>query len=132
LVVVQLQETPGDMELDKALLGDKDAIYFWKEVIKGHFVVPLEDFRRVLFKYKEIDVPDLLDDSVTPEALVAYQKYWTLWIFAGGDEQTMSSFLNNNIIQIPQHNVITVERFGLFLAWFGPFDNFFKCHDGCC
>jgi len=53
----------------------------------------------------------------------SFQKYWGLWMFAGGDEQTYSAYMKDE--KPPKsERTISFQRFGLLLTWFGHFGKF--------
>jgi len=56
--------------------------------------------------------------------LEAYQKYWALWIFCGGDLKQLSAYTKDNLEPCNitnSHFTISLQRFGLLLIWFGHF-----------
>jgi len=54
----------------------------------------------------------------------AYQKYWSLWLFCGGDIGILTQYTKDGIQNVRSDSVITIQRFGLLLIWFGQFTSF--------
>jgi hypothetical protein len=121
LVVVQLREIPSQREISEILLKDMDAIQFWTTIANDKFEIPLEDFcQALLIKTGSPIVKKLTKSS----DLEAYQKYWGLWIFCGGDVKILSAYTKETLepFNIPNsYCMMSLHRFGLLLAWFGHF-----------
>jgi hypothetical protein len=125
LVAVQLHEIPSDIEIAEALYHEPEAIQFWKDLSNEKFEVPLEKFcEEVLVRMRLPIVKKITPGRVlTHIQLEAYQKYWSLWIFAGGDELTFSTYLKGE--EPPKSEcLISFQRFGMLLTWFGHFGKF--------
>jgi len=139
LVVIQLQQIPSMVEVTTSLLGDKEAIEFWLELSEEKFTTPLADFCESILRRHNLPLIKQLDKSThyTSTHLEAYQKYWLLWIFGGGDLVTFNYYVNssagaenssqNGITNLPPNysdaNVISVDKFGLLLS-FGEYKGF--------
>jgi len=126
LVVIQLQEIPSKMEVTTALLDDKDAIEFWLELSEEKFTTPLADFCESILRRNNLPLIKTLDKyTKNNNHLEAYQKYWLLWIFSGGDMVTFNNYVNPPTVpqNIDDTNTISVDKFGLFLS-FGGFKTF--------
>jgi hypothetical protein len=126
LVAVQMHEIPSEIEIGDALFNEAEAIDFWKNLAIERFEVPLEEFCEAVMKRMRIPVVKRLGEGA-PSAVntEAFQKYWSLWLFAGGDEQTFSAY-TKPIFKEPLKPEchISYQRFGFLLAWFGHFGKF--------
>jgi len=58
--------------------------------------------------------------------LEAYQKYWALWIFSGGDQSLITRYHDSiDVKDVPPSDcLISLQRFGFLLIWFGHFSTF--------
>jgi len=123
LVAVQMHEIPSQTEIAEILFNDKEAIEFWNKLASEKFEVPLEDFCEEMLKRFRLPVIKSLIHSDNPSHydIEGYKKYWGLWLFSGGDEQTFSDYTKNPLNQIHSECTISYHRFGLLLAWFGNF-----------
>jgi len=126
LVAIQLIEIPSRNEICTSLFGEEEAISFWRELGGDKFSVLLEDFCDCIFHRLRIPLIKKLqkNQKLNSQAEVeAYQKYWALWYFSGGDDKTFKDYLDEKR-ENRSENTITFERFGLLLAWFGHFGKF--------
>jgi len=124
LVAIQMKEIPSESEIAEALYNEPEAIDFWKGLSNQKFEVPLEMFCEAIMTRMKLPVVKKLLIGKTPSAnqLEAYQKYWSLWKFSGGDDQTFSAYQKD---EIPKSDrIISFQRFGLLLTWFGHFGKF--------
>jgi len=124
LNVIQMKEIPSLDEIKEALLDDEDAINFWLQKAKDQFEIPLEDFCQAVLKKNSLPIVKRRSEDLTYQQLESYQKYWSLWIFSGGDLNLLSLYAKNESIIPPSERFISVYRFGLLLTWFGQFKNF--------
>jgi len=118
LVVVQMREIPSQREIEEILLKDTEAIYFWSTIASDRFEIPLEDFCQALLRNNGSPV---VRKIIKGSELEAYQKYWSLWIFCGGDLKLLSAYINETHDIPNSHCMMSLHRFGLILIWFGHF-----------
>jgi len=127
LTAVQMTEIPSAMEISEALYGEPEAIEFWKEIANERFEIPLEKFCDEVFIWtKQSAIVKKLTPGKSASVLnlECYQKYWSLWLFAGGDEKYFTQYTNpNNSIPPESDCTISFQKFGLLLTWFGQFKN---------
>jgi len=125
LVAVQMMEIPSDKEIEEALFHEVDAIEFWKKIAGDKFEIPLECFCSGIMNRMRLPIVKKLGCSNSVLHLEAYQKYWSLWFFVGGDEQTFDSYTKDHLKYVSESECfISIQRFGLLLAWFGHFGKF--------
>jgi len=126
LVGIQMLEIPSQTEIAEALFHDKEAIEFWTALASERFEIPLEDFCEGMIRRARLPIVKSLDEDSfnSPIDIESYQKYWGLWLFAGGDEQTFSAYTKSPIVPPQMDCTITFHKFGLLLAWFGHFGKF--------
>eukprot|EP01124_Arcella_intermedia_P030226 TRINITY_DN6565_c0_g1_i2.p1 TRINITY_DN6565_c0_g1~~TRINITY_DN6565_c0_g1_i2.p1 ORF type:complete len:630 (-),score=149.67 TRINITY_DN6565_c0_g1_i2:8-1897(-) len=122
LFLVQLEEIPSSSYLENCLYGDKDAIDFWKSLSKETYFATVLDFCEAIIKNNSLPLVKKLPAQPSMDVLSAYQKFWILWIFSGGDPFSFSEFINYD--RPPSSSAeIQLEKFGLLLA-FGSFKAF--------
>jgi len=125
LVAIQMHEIPSQSEICEALLNDNEAIEFWNNLAGEKFEISLEDFCESIMKRTRLPIIKCLaNSSLSSMDIEGYQKYWGLWLFAGGDEQTFSFYTRNPINPPRSECTISFHRFGFLLAWFGHFGKF--------
>jgi len=126
LTVIQMKEIPSIVEIKDALLHDVDAINFWTTIARDKFEIPLEDFCQAVMRKMGLPVVKNKTNELSYLQIEAYQKYWSLWLFSGGDMHLLTEYTNNNNTQnnTSSDSMLTLQRFGLLLTWFGHFSTF--------
>jgi len=121
-----MHEIPSDLEIAEALFGESEAIEFWKELAVERFEVPLEEFCESVLERMRLPIVKKIIPVKTPShiQIEAYQKYWSLWLFCGGDIGILTQYTKDDIQNVRSDSVITIQRFGLLLIWFGQFTSF--------
>jgi len=111
------------LKFSDALFNDHEAIEFWNHLATEKFEIPLEDFCSAMIRRERLPPVKSLNISGHPSSIEieSYQKYWGLWLFAGGDDQTFSAYTKMPIVTPQSDCTISFHTFGLLLAWFGHF-----------
>jgi hypothetical protein len=127
LVAVQMHEIPSDAEVEEALFNEPEAIDFWKELSAERFEVPLEEFCEAVIKRMKLPLVKRLlgRREISAIQTESFQKYWSLWMFAGGDETTFSAYTKEEFVEPNKSDCfVSFQRFGMLLVWFGHFGKF--------
>jgi len=120
LVGIQLEEIPSEVEVNNILLKDEVAIGFWSKISEVKFTVPLNDFCEGVLDSFQIPLIKTFDKCKSDNDKEYFEKYWTLWFFAGGDPKTFLQQFHPTSSVDDTAEMITIEKFGSLLG-FGQF-----------
>jgi len=126
LTVIQMKEIPSLDEIKDTLLNDADAINFWTKQAKQRFEIPLEEFCEAILTINGLPIVKALSQLLDSNHIEAYQKFWGLWVYSGGEINFLKECTKVDPIKERNHSecVISLQRFGLLLIWFGHFTTF--------
>jgi len=91
-----------------------------EKISEEKFTVSLKDFCEGVFEHFQIPLIKTLDKCKTDNEREYFEKYWTLWFFAGGDTKTYLQQYNSPSPVDDGSQTISIEKFGCLLG-FGQF-----------